>query len=115
MRKFNYVFIALITMLLVASCSEDDTLSANKDGNEAMISFTLDLPNGLQTRAISDAGTVDQLVYAVYYKGNVLKGLAGAETTGINEGQFVVDAFNGTKQHTINLSLLKGKEYTIGF
>ena len=102
-------------MLLAASCSQDDTLSADGRGNEAMVSLKLDIPAGLQTRAISDGLSVDQLIYAVYYKGAVLKGLEGAETTGTNEGQFVVDAFNGTKAHTINLSLLKGKEYTIAF
>ena len=115
MRKLNYVFIALLTMLLAASCSQDDTLSAERGGNEAMVSLALELPAGLQTRAISDGLSVDQLIYAVYYKGAVLKGLEGAETPGTNEGQFVVDAFNGTKAHTINLSLLKGKEYTIAF
>lgn len=111
MRKINYLFIALLAMLVVASCAKDDTLSADRDGNEAMVSFKLNVPSGLQTRAIGDGGTVDQLVYAVYYKGEVLVGLEGAEAS----GQFVVDAFGGAKQHTINLSLLKGKEYSIAF
>lgn len=116
MRKINYLFVALMTMLLVASCSQDDTLSVDTNSNEAMVSFNLELPDtGPQSRAIGDGKTVNQLVYAVYYGDDVLTGLANAVSTGDNIGQFVDDAFNGTNKHTINLSLLKGKTYQIAF
>ena len=54
-------------MLFGTSCSEDQLVSDNA-GDEAVVSFTLNLSDGIQTKAISDGTTVDDLVYCVYDK-----------------------------------------------
>lgn len=101
-KKLNYLLGALLTMLLVASCSESDVIS-NDSGNEATVSFTLQLPDGgPQTRAIGDGKTVDKLVYAVYDKsGTKLSDLGGENTAGFPQ--------------TVTITLAKGKEYQIAF
>lgn len=109
MRKLNYLFVALMTMLLVASCSQDETLSIDTNSNEAMVSFNLELPDsGPQTRAIGDGMSVDELVYQVFQ-------LDANEETEKSILHKAVSAFENTKEATVNLSLLKGKSYKIAF
>lgn len=101
MKKLNYLWFALLTMLLAVSCSESDVIS-NDNGNEATVSFTLELPDGgPQTRAIGDGKSVNKLVYAIYEDENEVVSLGGENTVGFPQ--------------TLSLSLLKGKSYRIAF
>ena len=106
MRKLNYLFVALMTMLLVASCSQDETLSIDTNSNEAMVSFNLELPDtGPQSRAIGDGKTVNQLVYAVYQ-------VDGETLTKIGDNHTAI--ISGEKA-SVQQSLLKGKTYKMAF
>ncbi|MGV8962700.1 MAG: DUF6562 domain-containing protein, partial [Candidatus Saccharimonadaceae bacterium] len=102
MRRLNYLCIALLTMLLVASCSENEVI-LNDSGNEANVSFALQLPNdGPQTRAIGDGETVNKLVFEVYDEvGNKVANLSSGNIAGFPQ--------------SVRLSLLKGKTYQIAF
>ena len=97
---------AAATMLFGTSCSEDQLVSDNA-GDEAVVSFTLNLSDGIQTKAISDGTTVEDLVYCVYDKdGNKIDALSGTKD----------DAFGGTAlTTTVNFTLVKGQTYSFSF
>ena len=82
MKKLNYLFVALMTMLLAVSCSQDETFSIDTNSSEALVSFNLELPGGPQTRAIGDGTGVDKLVYAIYEDGVEITNLSSVNTDG---------------------------------
>lgn len=101
MKNLNYLLLTVMTMLLVASCSQDETLSI-ESGNASTVTFTVDVPeSGPQSRAIGDGKTVDKLVYAIYEDGVEVSNLGGDNTAGFPQ--------------TLTLSLLKDKTYEIAF
>lgn len=111
MKKLNYLLVTLLTMLLVVGCSNEEQLPIN-DGDEALVAFNLELPaDGLQTRAIGDGKTVDQLVYEVYEVKEVEEGQDPYSTLYNKK----VDAFEGSLKTTLTLALVKGKQYEIAF
>ena len=108
MKKINYILIALMTLLLAASCAQDEGMKAENKGDEATISLSIQLPDsGPLTRAYGDAGKIDQLVYQVFQLDN--------------DGEIVSSIFhlekdaNFNPEETVILSLLKGKSYKIAF
>lgn len=108
MKKINYILIALMTMLLAVSCSQDETITADNKGDEAAVSLSIQLPDsGPLTRAYGDAGKIDQLVYQVFQLdkgGKIVSSVFHVE----NDASFNPD-------ETVTLSLLKGKSYKIAF
>ena len=111
--------IALMTLLLATSCSQDDAISAdNSKGNEATISLSIQLPdNGPITRAYGKADAVNQVLYEVYQldkEGNIPEG-ATPVIKDSKEEAFTTTNEEGQKKETVTLSLLKGKSYKIAF
>ncbi len=104
-KKFLFGMFAAAGMLLATSCQNDE-LDLGQSGNEATVSFTLGVEGGVQTRAaISDGLTVNELVWEVYDKnGTKVEAISSKET-----------AFNGSLNHTIDLTLAKGQTYTFAF
>ena len=104
MRKILSLF-AIASMLVATSCSNEEFDSV-KNGTEANVSFTAQLPEGLQTkmtRAYGKAELATNLTYAVYDENwELLKDLGGTGTL-VN------------LQTTVNLTLVNGKTYNIVF
>ena len=103
--------IALMTLFIAASCSQDDGVKADNAGNDAKISLSIALPDsGPLTRAFGDASLIDQLVYEVYQldkDGNIPQS-ASPVLKGDKDASF-------NPEETVTLSLLKGKSYKIAF
>ena len=105
MKKFIYSAIAAIGLLLSPSCSdENEALSGS--GNEALVSFSVNLADGISTKAISDGETATTLHVDVYEVSN------GTYTKidALSKDETLVD-----KQKTVNMTLVKGKEYGFVF
>ena len=112
MKKMNYLFVALMTMLLLVSCAEDETLSVDTNSNEAMVSFNLELPDsGPQSRAIGDGEKVNELVYGIFDEDGAPLSILEGKKQAVKANAFQTTA----KKETISLSLLKGKTYQIAF
>lgn len=103
MKKCLFSMFALATLLFVASCSQEDEFSA-ANGNETEFAFTVELPEGIATRAIGDGTTVDVVACAVFdAKGNELKNLRDNEL-----------AISG-KKAVYKVRLAKGQAYRAVF
>ena len=90
--------------MLSPSCSdENEALSGS--GNEALVSFSVNLADGIQTKAISDGKMAKQLFVRVFEDNN---GSVGDEinTLAKNDVQMEDDL---TKE--VNFALVKGKTY----
>ena len=86
--------------VMLTSCSNEDVMAPSSGGN---VSFTAQLPSGINTRSYADGTTATKLTYALYDEdNNHVPSLDGTAT------------FNGLKS-TINLNLVTGKTYTIVF
>ena len=112
--KKNYLLgmFAATGMLLATSCSNDE-LEAAQSGNEAQVTFSLGLENGIGSRAISDGTKADKLVYAVYKldanQAPVLQNVVGSN----DNGQFVKDNFKSGDN--VSVTLAKGQTYQVAF
>lgn len=105
-KKFLSVF-AIASMMLATSCANDE-FDSIQTGNEATVSFTAQLPDGLQTKSravYGDGTTATKLQYAVY------------EVNGTDWSHVNLDGtatFTNLKT-TINLQLVNGKTYNVVF
>ena len=99
MKKIFSIFAASL-MLFAASCSTEKLDEPTGDGN---VTFTVQLPGGLQSRALGDGTTATKLYVSVYEKdGNSPLSVSPA-TQAINLNQ------------TVTLQLVTGKTYDIVF
>lgn len=110
-KKLFLGMFAAVGALFATSCT-NDRLDVVQAGDEAQVTFSLDLEDGLATRAISDGQKADKLVYAVYKldaQGNPeLQNVVGSQ-----KGQFVkTDFVSGYK---VSLTLAKGQKYQVAF
>ncbi len=99
------IFSVISIALLMASCASDDFEPMVSTGDEATVSFSINLNESVATRAISDGLTVDQLVWEVYDKD-------GERVDAISSSKA---AFNDGLTETVNITLAKGQTYTFGF
>ena len=99
------------SMLFATSCSNDE-LNAVQSGNEAQVTFSLGLENGIGSRAISDGTKADKLVYAVY-KINAAGAAELQKVVGSTEGQFVKTDFKSGDN--VSITLAKGQTYQVAF
>lgn len=110
-KKLILGMFAAAGMLLATSCTNDE-FEATQSGNEAQVSFDLELEGHLGTKAISDGTKADKLVYAVYKldaNGTpVLQNVVGS-----TDGQFVKNDFQSGDK--VTMSLAKGQTYQVAF
>jgi GLUG domain-containing protein len=93
---------AAMALLLLSACSSDDELSQG-NGNEALVSFNVELSGGMQNKAISDGTTAKNLtVYVFDENGTYLSELD--KTVELNE-----------KKKSVSINLVKGKTYSFLF
>ena len=99
MKKIFSIFAASL-MLFAASCSTEKLDEPTGDGN---VTFTVQLPGGLQSRALGDGTTATKLYVSVYEKdGNSpLSVSPAAQAINLNQ--------------TVTLQLVTGKTYDIVF
>ena len=103
MKKIFSIFAASL-MLFAASCSTEKFDEPKGDGN---VTFTVQLPGGLQSRALGDGTTATKL-YVAAYEANQTAPLAVA-----NGAQSIANMSNLTA--TVSLQLVTGKTYDIVF
>ena len=65
MKRCFYSMMAAMALLLLSACSSDDELSQG-NGNEALVSFNVELSGGMQNKAISDGTTAKNLTVHVF-------------------------------------------------
>ena len=103
MKKQVWNMAALALLLTTASCT-DEQMAGGASGSEAMVTFTAQLPQGLQTKAAGDGLTATTLSYAVYQQGT---------TTPLITSEDEVTFVNG--QATLSLRLAAGQSYDFLF
>lgn len=102
MKKFILFALAAATMLIAGSCQKEKGL---KDGDASEVTFSIDLPVNLSTKAIGDGTTATELYYGVFnQEGEYIQSLA--QTAALP----VVG-----KTATLNLKLVRNYTYSIVF
>ena len=101
-KKINFALASMVALgMTMTSCSSDEPMM-NEGGN---VSFTVELPETIGSRAYSDGLTATQLHYYVYDEDNgsaYLPGTSGTATFDQRAAQ-------------VNLNLVSGKSYSIVF
>lgn len=103
MRKLLCNLAISALLLGTASCAEEK-FAGDVAGGETVVTFSAQLPEGLQTRAAGDGLTATTLSYAVYEQG---------KTTPLITSEDEVTFEN--RQATLSLRLAKGKTYDFLF
>ena len=96
--------LAIASMLLVVSCSQDDILNTPTSDEYVDATFTIATADGIGTRAIGDGTTVDKVACAVYDAFN------GEELTALRK-----DVVISNKTAVYSVRLAKGKNYRVAF
>ena len=91
-------------MMAVVSCSKEETPIEQQFGDNAKVTYTVNVPTAVQTKTAGDGNTVSTLYYEVFYGDNT------SSKTHIDNTAPVV---NG--EATITLDLVKEQTYTILF
>ena len=104
MKKIFSIFAASL-MLFAASCSTEKLAEPTGDGN---VTFTVQLPGGLQSRAFLGDGTTATKLYVAAYEANQIAPLAVA-----NGEQSIADM--SSLKATVSLQLVTGKTYDLVF
>ena len=114
MKKLFYPMFALATMAMTTSCSDELENGAVSNGNEAIVSFNLQLENAVGSRTIGDGETAKELHYAVYKAIEVREGqpAIGDEIANLRcEGTTIIN----DKKAEVKLTLVKGQTYNFFF
>lgn len=106
MKKFIFSALAAIGLWLTPSCS-DDNEALSGSGNEALVSFNVNLADGISTKAkISDGTQATYLVVEVYEAG-------AAENA--DQVFRIADQELSDRKGSVNFTLVKGKKYDLIF
>lgn len=109
MKRCFYSLMAAVGLLLSTACSNEDEFSRG-NGNEALVSFDVELSGGMQTKAISDGKTAKNLVAGVFEVDE--NGAVGKELTDLRQTK----TFEGESlTTTVTFNLVKGKTYSFVF
>ena len=114
MKKILYGALALATLLLAGSCQKEQLEPAAGSGQ---VTFTVEAPATLQTKAIADGLNVDQLIYEVWITGDVKNQQdlgAGAVRLYQAETTMTVDE-SGKNKATLTLDLVNDQNFTVLF
>lgn len=98
MRKI-YSILAIAGIMMTTACSNEN----NEPANESNVTFTVNL-DGIDSRAISDGTTVDQLVFAVYDD-------QGNEIPALRQNDIQIE----DKQATVTTKVAMGQKYSFAF
>ena len=109
MKKLLYCAAALAMAFFAGSCQQEKLEPVAGNGT---VTFTVEAPANVQTRAIADGQNVDQLVYEVWLTPNIgtLNGgqkLYQAETEMVSDGT--------VNKATLTLDLVNDQKFTVLF
>ena len=96
--------LAMVSMLFVTSCSQDELIDEATNGDFVNAIFTLGTADGMGTRAVGDGTTVNKVACAVYDAYN------GEELSALRQ-----DVDITSKTATYSVRLAKGKNYRVAF
>ena len=102
MKKLLYCAVALATVLF-ASCQKEN-FEQTANGNT--VTYTVEAPGTLQTKAIADGTNVDELIYEVWY---------GSEKLFQSSTSMAVDPADGKNKAKVTLELVNDQTYTVLF
>ena len=111
MKKILFFASALAGLFFAASCQQENLEPVGK-GNT--VTYTVEAPGALQTKAIADGMNVNELVYEVWIT-------SANGTTNLNGAQKLYQATaemfheDGKNKATITLDLVKDQHYTVLF
>ena len=109
MKRCFYSLMAAAGLLLSTACSNEDEFSRG-NGNEALVSFDVELSGGMQTKTISDGKTAKNLVAGVFEVNE--NGTVGEELTALRK---TATFQNESLSTTVSFNLVKGKTYSFVF
>ena len=101
MKKI-YLILAIAGMIMTTGCSNENNEPINAT-NEANVTFTVNL-DGIDSRAISDGTTADQLVFAVYDE-------QGNELTALRQNNIQIE----NRHATVTTHVAMGQKYSFAF
>ena len=107
MKKLLYCAAALATLLFAGSCQRENLEPAQEN---SMVTFSIEVPAAMQTKAIADGSNVDQLVYEVW----LTKTLGNLKNGQLLYHSTVDNAFTDGKA-TLPLDLVNNQNFTVLF
>ena len=111
MKKLIYCALALAAGLFAASCQQEN-LEPVAQGNT--VTYTVEAPMDVQTKAIADGLNVDELIYEVWWtSADETRDLTNAQL--LYQGKTVMMPIDGVNKGTVKLNLVKDQHYTILF
>ena len=102
MKKFMLFASALAGLFFAASCQQENLEPVK--GNT--VTYTVEAPGTLQTKAIADGTNVNELIYEVWY---------GSERLFQSSTSMAVDPADGKNKATVTLDLVNDQTYTVLF
>ena len=109
---------ALATMLLATGCTSDEEIVGVDSSNYVDASFTVELGEGAQSRALGDGTQVDELLYGIFdQNGNAVPVIA--EATDVTADGYTPDYIGEATitghTATVKMRLVKGQTYDFVF
>ena len=102
MKKLMLFASALAGLFLAASCQKENIAPAGSN----TVTYTVEAPGTLQTKAIADGTNVNELIYEVWY---------GSERLFQSSTSMAVDPADGKNKATVTLDLVNDQTYTVLF
>lgn len=110
MKKLLYCAAALATLLFAGSCQREDLEPAQES---AAVTFTVEAPAALQTKAIADGLNVNQLIYEVWLTDELGVLTSGAQK--LYQAETTMAEENGVNKATLTLDLVNDQKFTVLF
>ena len=110
MKKLMLFASALAGLFLAASCQQENLEPAAK-GNA--VTFTVEAPAALQTKAIADGMNVNELIYEVWITDGQTNDLTGAQKLYQSSTEMFKE--DGKNKATVTLDLVNDQNYTVLF
>ncbi len=104
-RYIRAIFFCIFAATMLYSCASKENITPENEGGEMVVNFVPTISNGIDTRAISDAGSINELLVAVY------------EVNGNALSYKYTDKYvwENIPSSGISLRFIKGREYKILF
>ncbi len=110
MKKLLYCAAALATLLFAGSCQRENLEPAQES---AAVTFTVEAPAALQTRAIADGLNVNELIYEVWLTETLGDLTQNAQRLYQAKTDMAVE--NGVNKATLTLDLVNDQKFTVLF
>ncbi|MBO5311402.1 MAG: right-handed parallel beta-helix repeat-containing protein [Bacteroidales bacterium] len=110
MKKLLYCAAALATLLIAGSCQRENLAPAQES---AAVTFTVEAPAALQTRAIADGLNVNELIYEVWLTETLGDLTQNAQKLYQAKTDMAVE--NGVNKATLTLDLVNDQKFTVLF